>query len=76
MRVISAVILSENYLDRKVVEGVDDIISCAKAMINEHVKITFDPTLVRGMGYYTGTILRSALMDIISPLQAAVVMTR
>ena len=53
--------IAENYLDRKVVEGVDDIISCAKAMINEHVKITFDPTLVRGMGYYTGTIFEISI---------------
>ena len=49
--------IAENYLDRKVVEGVDDIISCAKAMINEHVKITFDPTLVRGMGSVSYTHL-------------------
>ena len=34
----------------------DEIISCVKAMINEHVSIKFDPTLVRGMGYYTGPI--------------------
>ena len=41
------------------------------------MKITFDPTLVRGMGYYTGhNFLRSALTDIISLLQAAVVMIR
>ena len=53
--------IAENYLDRKVVEGVDDIISCAKAMINEHVKITFDPTLVRGMGYYTGPIFEISI---------------
>ena len=30
-------------------------------MINEHVKITFDPTLVRGMGYYTGTIFEISI---------------
>lgn len=53
--------IAEEYLDRKVVDGVDDIISCAKAMINEHVKITFDPTLVRGMGYYTGTIFEISI---------------
>ena len=43
------------------IKSVDDIISCAKAMINEHVKITFDPTLVRGMGYYTGTIFEISI---------------
>lgn len=53
--------IAEEYLDRKVVDGVDDIISCAKAMINEHVKIIFDPTLVRGMGYYTGTIFEISI---------------
>ena len=34
----------------------EEIISCAKAMVNENVTIMFDPTLVRGMGYYTGPI--------------------
>lgn len=48
--------ISEEYLDRSVVEAMEEIISCAKAMVGEHVTVMFDPTLVRGMGYYTGPI--------------------
>ena len=48
--------VAEEYLDASVVEAMEEIISCAKAMVNENVTIMFDPTLVRGMGYYTGPI--------------------
>ena len=48
--------ISEENLPKEVVANMDEIISCVKAMINEHVSIIFDPTLVRGMGYYTGPI--------------------
>lgn len=37
-------------------EGLSEIIRCADAMTDDSVSIVFDPTLVRGMGYYTGTI--------------------
>jgi histidyl-tRNA synthetase len=30
-------------------------------MISEHVKLVYDPTLVRGMGYYTGTIFEASI---------------
>lgn len=48
--------VAEEYLDRSVVDAMEEIISCAKAMVNENVTVMFDPTLVRGMGYYTGPI--------------------
>lgn len=44
------------YLDESVVNAMEEIISCAKSMVNENVSVVFDPTLVRGMGYYTGPI--------------------
>lgn len=44
------------YLDPSVVAGLEEVLSCAQEMVNEHVHVIFDPTLVRGMGYYTGTI--------------------
>ena len=44
-----------------VIQNVEDIISCAKAMISDKVTIAFDPTLVRGMGYYTGTIFEVSI---------------
>lgn len=48
--------IGEDVLDKKVISNIDEIIACAKSMINDHVKIAFDATLVRGMGYYTGPI--------------------
>lgn len=55
--------IGEEYLPAGVVSGVDEIIACAKAMVGEHVSIVFDPTLVRGMGYYTGTIFEITIDD-------------
>lgn len=53
--------ISEEYLDRSIVEGINDIILSVKAMVDSNVRIVFDPTLVRGMGYYTGTIFEISL---------------
>ena len=36
--------------------NLDEIISTTRALTGEGVNIVFDPTLVRGMGYYTGPI--------------------
>ena len=36
--------------------NLDEIIECATALTGDDVQIKFDPTLVRGMGYYTGPI--------------------
>ena len=36
--------------------NLDEIIASATALTGEGVRIEFDPTLVRGMGYYTGPI--------------------
>jgi histidyl-tRNA synthetase len=35
----------------------------AKTMVSEHVSVKFDPTLVRGMGYYTGPIFEITIDD-------------
>lgn len=43
------------------INNVEEIISCAKAMISDKVTISFDPTLVRGMGYYTGPIFEVSI---------------
>lgn len=48
--------ISSEYLETNVIESMDEIISCVKPMLGNGVKIIFDPTLVRGMGYYTGQI--------------------
>ena len=37
-------------------DNLDEIIESASALTDDGVRIAFDPTLVRGMGYYTGPI--------------------
>lgn len=43
-------------VDQSVLDDLNAIMSLADASENEGVRISFDPTLVRGMGYYTGPI--------------------
>ncbi len=49
------------YLAPSVVEGLEEIVACVTPMLGEGVKICFDPTLVRGMGYYTGPIFEISM---------------
>lgn len=51
-----------NYLDKKVVEDLQIIIDCVNKVKDEKSQIVFDPTLVRGMSYYTGPIFEIELM--------------
>lgn len=46
------------------VESLSTIISAIKALSNDKYDIEFDFTLVRGMGYYTGTIFEIAMEDL------------
>lgn len=48
--------LDEAYVPREAADNLAQIIACVKPMLAEGVRIVFDPTLVRGMGYYTGPI--------------------
>ncbi len=48
--------IGEEFLSAKVKQNLADIIDCVAPVLKEDVKIVFDPTLVRGMGYYTGAI--------------------
>ena len=48
--------ISEEYLAQNVKQNLADIIGCVAPVLADGVKIVFDPTLVRGMGYYTGAI--------------------
>ena len=43
-------------LDMQAAKGIDTIMESVRCMVDEGVSIVFDPTLVRGMSYYTGTI--------------------
>ncbi len=55
--------ISPEYLPQGTVEALDEILSCVRPMLNPGVKIVFDPTLVRGMGYYTGPIFEVSIDD-------------
>ena len=48
--------ISDEYLDASVSASMDEIVECSRTMVSEGMTIAFDPTLVRGMGYYTGPI--------------------
>ena len=48
--------IPQEVLPARVGENLAEIIACVQPMLNPGVKIVFDPTLVRGMGYYTGPI--------------------
>jgi len=48
--------ISEEFLPEGVKKNLADIIGCVAPVLAQGVKIVFDPTLVRGMGYYTGPI--------------------
>lgn len=44
------------FLDEKVADSMEMIISCVEATKEAKFNVKFDPTLVRGQSYYTGTI--------------------
>lgn len=51
----------KDVLDPKVAEDLETIISSVDAVKSADFKISFDPTLVRGMSYYTGPIFEIAM---------------
>lgn len=48
-------------LDPGVPAALDTVIECVRKAVPADVKLVFDPTLVRGMGYYTGAIFEVTL---------------
>lgn len=52
------------HLDIKVAEGIDNLISNVSSSLGNKFKLEFDPTLVRGMGYYTGTIFEIEMVEL------------
>ena len=54
----------EGFLDPEVEQNLLEIIDSVEAAKTADFKIVFDPTLVRGMSYYTGTIFEIAMPEL------------
>ena len=50
-----------DFLDAETKEGLSEIISSVEGTKTAQFEMVFDPTLVRGMSYYTGTIFEVAM---------------
>ncbi|SDA66572.1 histidyl-tRNA synthetase [Butyrivibrio sp. INlla18] len=50
-----------DFLSEEVNEGLQEIISSVETTKSAQFEMVFDPTLVRGMSYYTGTIFEVAM---------------
>ena len=53
--------LLEGFLDQKIAEELETIIQSVDTVKTAKFQIVFDPTLVRGMSYYTGPIFEIAM---------------
>ncbi len=53
-----------DYLDASIPAGIDDLIQTVSTSLGKDFKLVFDPTLVRGMGYYTGTIFEIEMPEL------------
>jgi len=52
-----------DHIDSLVADGFKEIMAAVEATKGDHFKLVFDPTLVRGMSYYTGTIFEIAMPE-------------
>ena len=53
----------EGHLDAAAAQSLEQIITSVQAAATVDFDLAFDPTLVRGMGYYTGTIFEIEMLD-------------
>ena len=53
-----------NVLDQEVADSLTEIATAVNATKNAEFTLVFDPTLVRGMSYYTGTIFEIAMPEL------------
>lgn len=53
----------QDYLDEEVMASFMEIIDSVRATKADTFELVFDPTLVRGMSYYTGTIFEIAMPE-------------
>ena len=51
----------EGYLEEATADGLEMIIASVDSVKEADFKLSFDPTLVRGMSYYTGTIFEISM---------------
>lgn len=54
----------DNFLDSRVADGIDSLMQNVSSSLGSDFEIVFDPTLVRGMGYYTGTIFEVEMAEL------------
>ena len=53
-----------DFLDQEVEDSLTEIATAVNATKNAEFTLVFDPTLVRGMSYYTGTIFEIAMPEL------------
>ena len=53
----------KDFLEEDVKDNLGEIITSVETVKNADFKMVFDPTLVRGMSYYTGTIFEIAIPE-------------
>ena len=53
-----------DFLEEEVVKSLTEIIESVEKVKKADFKMVFDPTLVRGMGYYTGTIFEISMPEL------------
>ena len=52
-----------DYLDEQIVQNMEEIAQSVNSTKTASFELVFDPTLVRGMSYYTGTIFEIAIPE-------------
>ena len=58
---LADILIGAGTLEEEVRTGLQEIIASVRATKSSAFEIVFDPTLVRGMSYYTGTIFEIAM---------------
>ena len=53
-----------DFLDQEVADSLTELATAVNATKNAEFTLVFDPTLVRGMSYYTGTIFEIAMPEL------------
>ena len=53
-----------DFMDQEVADSLTEIATAVNASKNAEFTLVFDPTLVRGMSYYTGTIFEIAMPEL------------